>query len=179
MDKKVIIITGSAECLFHDLLQIKIDKLANVEECDVLCVNQSALYYPYFFQHWASLHPELFKCYGKYVQNKCKFVTHSNRITPEVERCWSLYASNGDSGLFAVRVALRLEYEKIILCGMPLDGQAKFYTMKDSKCFFDCTTNQALWKETAADEFEDRVRSMSGNTREFLGAPTKEWINGK
>ena len=177
MDRKKIIITGSAENLFKDLAACR-EYVVKPEECDAFCVNRSVLYYPFFFQHWASLNKEMVSIL-KWVKTKCFFTTHSNKIAPGIDRFWPLESFNGDSGLFAIRVAIRLEYEKIILCGMPIDSRSKLYQLRENGCSFDCNTNLKLWQETARDEFEDKVRSMSGNTQEILGYPTKEWLYGK
>lgn len=176
MGNKPVIVTGSAENLFKDLAALR-EELIKPPECDVICVNRSVLYYPFFFQHWVSLDVSMVKDL-RWVRNKCSFITHSNKVAPGIDKVWPIDAWNGDSGLLAVRIAVRLEYKKIILCGMPLDSRSKIDQLKPNGCSFDCTTNIKLWQEMARDEFEDRVRSMSGNTRDFLGAPTKEWLYG-
>lgn len=176
MDNRTVIVTGSAENLFVDMAILR-ENIIKPPECDALCVNRSVLYYPYFFQHWASLHHDLVRDL-QWVKNKCNFKTHSNRPGPGIDRIWPMEAFNGDSGLFAVRVAVRLGYEKIILCGLPLDKRRKIYQVKENGNSFDCITNLQLWREMARDEFDGKVRSMSGNTREILGEPTKEWLNG-
>lgn len=174
MGMRPVIITGSAENLFMDMALLR-EHVIKPPECDAICVNRSVLYYPYFFQHWVSLHVDLARDL-QWVKNKCSFKTHSNRPGPGIDKIWPMHPFNGDSGLFAVRIAVKLGYEKIILCGLPLDSRRKIYQVKENGNSFDCTSNIKLWQETARDEFEDRVRSMSGNTREILGEPTKEWI---
>lgn len=176
MGMRPVIITGSAENLFLDLAHLR-EELIKPPECDVICVNRSVLYYPFFFQHWASLHADLIRDL-QWVKNKCSFKTHSHRPAPGIDKVWPIDAWNGDSGLFAARIAVRMEYTKIILCGIPLDSRRKIYQIKENGNSFDCTSNLKLWQGTARDEFEGRVKSMSGNTREILGEPTKEWLYG-
>ncbi len=76
---------------------------------------------------------------------------------------------SGSSSLLGVLAALRMGYRRIILCGCPLIGK--------NAAAGNYETFQAGWIERA-DEFQDRVRSMSGWTKKYLGRPTEEWLNG-
>jgi hypothetical protein len=58
-------------------------------------------------------------------------------------------------------------YQRIILCGCPLIGK------NDKAGSYE--TFRRGW-EARRQELEDRVRSMSGWTREYLGAPDREWL---
>lgn len=74
---------------------------------------------------------------------------------------------SGSSSIVGTLVALQLGYEKIILCGIPLTGNA-----------FEGNPYEAFrpgW-EYHKDKFVDKVRSMSGWTAELLGVPTIEWV---
>jgi hypothetical protein len=76
---------------------------------------------------------------------------------------------SGSSSLLGTLAAIRMGYRRIILCGCPLTGKnaagGTYETFRNG------------W-EARANEFAGRVRSMSGWTREFLGAPMEEWLNG-
>lgn len=71
---------------------------------------------------------------------------------------------SGSSALLGVKVGLRLGYEKIILCGCPLDVQKYAFFRRGWTFIYDM--------------IKYNVRSMSGWTRELLGIPTPEWIQG-
>ena len=68
--------------------------------------------------------------------------------------------SAGD-GMYGVQLGIYFEYEKIILADCPLDDK--------------CEGDQEGWKE-AYESLKDKVRSMSGFTKELFGEPTDEWI---
>ena len=68
--------------------------------------------------------------------------------------------SAGD-GMYGVQLGIYFDYEKIILADCPLDDK--------------CEGDQEGWKE-AYESLKDKVRSMSGFTKELFGEPTDEWI---
>lgn len=74
---------------------------------------------------------------------------------------------SGSSALLGTLAAFKLGYKRIILCGCPLDGK----NIKGGSY----ESFRIGW-EAAEKEMNDRVRSMSGWTRDFLGAPTDEWL---
>lgn len=74
---------------------------------------------------------------------------------------------SGSSALLGTLAAIKLRYKKIILCGCPLTG-------KNDKGE-DYAHYQKGWI-AVGQQVKDYVRSMSGWTREYLGAPTEEWI---
>jgi len=83
----------------------------------------------------------------------------------------------GSSALFAVEIALRLGYERLILCGVPLEGNKTLQEngpeerIRFGKNFFE--TFRGKWLKHR-DLLEPHVRSMSGWTREKFG-PGEDW----
>lgn len=75
---------------------------------------------------------------------------------------------SGSSALLGVLAGISLGYKKIILCGCPLEGKNK------KKSSYEVYRRGWTAK---LQEIKDVVRSMSGWTRELLGAPTGEWLN--
>jgi hypothetical protein len=73
----------------------------------------------------------------------------------------------GSSALLGVLAGIRMGYEKIIVCGCPLIGS-------NDKAY-DYAKFQPGWT-AKLNEIKGVTRSMSGWTRELLGAPTKEWL---
>jgi hypothetical protein len=75
---------------------------------------------------------------------------------------------SGSSALLGVYAGQKLGFNKIILCGCPLEGKngsGITYTQFQKGWVFSKQLNTNL------------VRSMSGWTADFLGKPTKTWLN--
>lgn len=91
------------------------------------------------------------------------------------------FGGHATSGLGAALVALSLGYDRIVLCGIPLDDGPHNGEPHWRKCHF---TNEAAganniginhyWKMARDIAFEGKVRSMSGRTKEWLG-DAQEW----
>lgn len=74
----------------------------------------------------------------------------------------------GSSALLGVLAGLKMGYNKIIVCGCPLEGLTK------KKSNYSKYQKGWLAKKAA---LGDSVRSLSGWTKEFLGEPTRGWLN--
>lgn len=94
----------------------------------------------------------------------------------ETDQMFAGQAVTGSSGLFAAKVALEdLGCAKAVCCGVPMNAvQGHFF---DDREWAGASLHQAGWNE-AKDAICDRLRSMSGWTREIVGAPTPEWLLG-
>ncbi len=81
---------------------------------------------------------------------------------------------SGSSGLFALKVALiDMGFDRAVLCGVPMTAeQGHFF---DARQWRGARAHRKGW-EQALPHIADKARSMSGWTRELLGAPTKEWL---
>lgn len=178
----ILVICGSAQCLFEDLaeVQILVDLIFNPAserpQADVMCINHTALYYPYFFKHWVTYHKDIFKCERKYI--KGDVITHSVGDDWGVDKVWQFERYHGtDSGLLAVKVAKALGYKKIILAGVPIDGTKRFFDPVGEVCHFDADNIRLGWDmEKREPDTQDRIRSLSGWTRELFGAPAAAWL---
>jgi hypothetical protein len=80
---------------------------------------------------------------------------------------------HGSSGLFAARVALHLGYQKIILCGVPMD--AKLGNINGAAKWDGCAQFTVGWIEHH-NELAPYVRSWSGWTKDRLGAPDAAFL---
>lgn len=190
--KGQLIITGSSECLWGDYL--KAIKLTEKE--DLMCVNLSVICFHFRdIKHLVSLHHNKMKNFyaaamiqrteraeyprqrRKHFINKSfkKILTHSINANVGVDLVWDIGNPGGTSGLFATQIALALGYEKIILCGIPINNSRRFYDSPNHRFKYEGISQQEPW-QIASRTFEDRVRSMSGKTKELLGEPTKEWL---
>lgn len=63
--------------------------------------------------------------------------------------------------MYAIQVGLHLDFDKIVLVDCPLDDYEPY---------------QAGFKQ-AYESLKDKVRSMSGFTKDLFGEPTDEWLN--
>lgn len=76
---------------------------------------------------------------------------------------------SGSSAMTGTLAALRMGYDRIVLCGCPLTGNAPEGNPYEAF---------RLGWEDRKEELLGKVRSVSGWTRELLGAPTEDWLNG-
>lgn len=107
---------------------------------------------------------------------------------PSVTDWWpqSQYSSGATSAGKAARIGLAMGFDRVILCGCPMDGSGYFPgestgipQLRACQRVGDPAKQQAStirryrerMLELAAGEFKDKVFSMSGFTRELLGAP--------
>lgn len=69
--------------------------------------------------------------------------------------------NSAGSGFYAVQVGLHLGYDKIVLADCPLDNY--------------CESHKEGW-EIARESLKDKVRSLSGYTKDLFGEPTEDWL---
>ena len=101
-----------------------------------------------------------------------KFICHEQNKEKNVDIVIPIYKGagekSGSSALLGVYAAQMLGYNKIIVCGCPLEGVSK--TTR-----YPYSNYRLGWLKSSKLE-KDKVRSMSGWTKEFLGEVTKEWL---
>lgn len=170
------LILGSAACQAADVaaaLQLFAPDL-------VVAVNQAACDWPGELEAWASYHCELFP---KWVAEREAAGRPAAKALYTGERRFAVPGLKikrvpnwgGSSGLLACVVAIDLGVEKGVLCGIPMDAhQGHYYS--PGKRWSDGGNYRRGWM-TKLDQL-GRFRSMSGLTREWLGAPTKGWLDG-
>lgn len=174
---KRCLILGSANCLAAD-----IKAALDLSEFDgVVACKGAGLYWKGELDAWVSLHPDrmaketeerrargyppAMRTYGHRKAEGCSHV---------LEYKFEGQTTSGSSGLYACKVALSLGFDRLVLCGIPLDREEGRIDGKDrwngSRAFKDG------FKE-ALPALAGRARSMSGWTRLLLGAPTLEWLD--
>jgi hypothetical protein len=172
---KIAIICGSAECLWADIEEYKKLMSGTGIAADIACINHTAIHFPKDFDLWISWHTELFEELMDQVQCSPTTIGPDDSITVDRMMTFPGFMAS-DSSLYAVKCLLEMGYDRIILCGVPLDNTRKFYDAPNAELPQHASSNiQKAWKDEARC-FSDRVRSFSGNTRALLGAPTKEWL---
>lgn len=88
---------------------------------------------------------------------------------------WPGMSASGSSGLFAVKVAIEHGFERIVLCGVPMQADGRHFF--DARPWSEVNSFTEAWK-AALPRINGATRSMSGWTRQLLGAPTPEWLAG-
>lgn len=79
----------------------------------------------------------------------------------------------GSSGLFAAKVAIEQGFQRVVVCGVPLVAEGNHIARK--RHWSAAHAFRSGWKRNEK-KLRDYVRSMSGWTQQFLGAPTPEWL---
>ncbi len=168
------IILGSARCLFEDY-----DKAKSImPEHDLIAVNMSGICYPNIV-HLVSLHSERIAGFWAVAMqdNGRHITTHGQQLMDKVENAWSFEQNSGSSALYACRIALQLGYKRILLCGVPLTPDRRFYDGWGRNSEIGDRATEIAW-DMAKGEFGN-ARSMSGKTADILGIPTEGWANGR
>ncbi len=186
----LLVLMGGADCIWHDLQGIAamFDKSfgplweQGMIPAHYMAVNDIGAYWQGELHHWLTLHPNYMPGWMKFRMGHNFGLghgveTHSNKPWEGIDNVWAIANSGGSGGLFACLVALALGYNRIILAGMPIDESRHFF---DAPWYHGVPLNgrpqEMVWNEARDREFKDRVRSMSGRTRQWLGHPAKEWI---
>lgn len=159
----------------------------------VVAANDIGCHWPHRLDHWATLHPEKMAAWiGARATNghppAGRIWTRTGRAVPtgryrvRIEASMIKSPPGGSSGLLAVWVAFDAGCDRLVLCGMPMDPSAHFKEstvhVKDRKWSSADSHWRAWTREGTLKELRGKVRSMSGRTREKLGAPTPEWLAG-
>ena len=177
---KSAIILGGAACVWEDMEAA----LALGHYDATIAINDILEYYDGEIDYAVSLHPQKYagwmkerdrkdfpkpKCFVGFVGKKA---TDAYQIDLIVDYLWPGMGKSGSSGLFAVKVAIDQGFDKIVLCGIPMDLRQHFFSAKEwtqADKFWDA------WPKMA-NHFKNETRSMSGRTKELLREPTRQWL---
>ena len=171
---ELMIVCGSGRTLFDDLKKAR----SLVARFPVMAIN-GAVYGLEEFEHLASLHSDMVHHwrYARGVRQDCGVrkparacQTHSDREDVDVDVAHAAFPlSGGSSALFGVQVALfALNAKDVLLCGVPYDDAGHFYDPPLVRSSRSAPGDWEPWM-LAKGLFGDRVRSMSGKTKELFG----------
>ena len=176
---------ASARCMWDDLRD-----LGDIGG-DTMSVNLAGSFFRRPVDHWASLHPRFLvehcvplKRLFQHQPAETHIYTHSIRYAPGIDVIWDILQGNsGTSGMFAILVALALGYDRIVVCGLPLDDSGHFYDNPYKPTIpmdrFGETRVAQLWGHNVnLIQKTNKVRAMSGMTARWFGKPDKEWLHG-
>lgn len=176
-----VVICGFGETLFDDLARVAKIK----PDLPTIGVNKVSAYvkcFAIYSFHYDQAHLGIWvewqkKKFGDgftvHAPGNKEFLPHNQRNYPYVDYFWHASASRGSSAWCAVRMAKMMGFEEIILCGVPM--QRLPYANKQPAWYFQSGRTNALdqFKKAIAEDTAHHpgVCSMSGWTREILGAP--------
>jgi hypothetical protein len=173
----IAIALGSANCMDEDLAAAK----ALAPDAIIIACNHAARDYPGKIDHWASMHPDLMP---KWIRERALaglppvinyWYPRHRAVHCAIAGAKPIDIWGGSSGLLCVRIAIELGADKIICAGIPL--RQTFCHKGAAKQWTEARQYRAAWQRYGH-RLQGRVKSLSGWTREYLGAPTEEWING-
>ena len=167
-----VLVLGGAACVWDDLEQVPPGWADEVIAC-----NDIGCHYTGELHHWCSLHPEKFpaweavrKALGHPANYKKWGRTVPNGVDPgpveEVVEHWG-----GSSAGLAIKIALKeLGATAVVLAGCPQTNTPHYH---NNRKWEHWNNYWADWERLHGDGTLKDVRSLSGRTRELLGAP--EW----
>lgn len=170
------LVLGGAACVWEDM-EAALDMFQpNV----IVAVNDVGTRWPGGLNYWVTLHPDKMPAWRAERERRgfrpamCH-VGHqaAEGIDKVLDYRWPGMNASGSSGLFAVKVAMDRGADRVVLAGVPMKPeQAHFFagaTWSDCQSFIDG------WHD-ALPYIKDKVRSMSGWTKQILGEPLPEWL---
>ena len=164
---KVLIIVG-----FHDKVLQDVNDFKKIydEKCDYLAVGLDvveSIQFPWLYVATYHKHDvQKIRSILDRINPVYKLISYEQH--PGVDILEPYIMPSGSSALLGTTTAMKLGYQKIVLCGCPLEG---VNNRNDSYLQF-----QKGWT-ARLNEVKHYVRSMSGWTSELLKAPTKEWVD--
>jgi hypothetical protein len=183
-----LVICGDAACVWSDLEAFGCrddDGRGKVRKSgwDFMVVNKLGETFPGWIAHWYSNMPRVIERSiaarrEEYTREFSKhWITHSCNVGADYRWPWG---GHGTSGLGSVLVGVGLGYRSIVLCGMPLDDGPHNGEPHWRKTGFASSEaaggvnddKNAHWKRAIDLAFCGKVKSMSGRTKAWLGAPS-------
>lgn len=172
----IAIVLGGAQCLHEDIETA----LAMFNPDVVVAVKDIGITYPHI-DHWVTYHPERLPKEVHIRRSKGLadplYVWTYDKITvrPKVGIEFRTVKHRGGSSGFMGMVVACIVADKAVLCGIPMDPKQKHFSRPKKQGWPEANYYRRVWSEHHG-EYKDRVRSMSGWTREIFGAPSKEWL---
>ena len=181
-NKKILVITGAAPCLIEDIGAMKslfFTLHLSLFTFDYMTIGLDAVdKYLWDIKYFATQHPkDIEAAIGRRVllgaNTDFKIIAHTEHKTKSTgQNIVDLIIPieegvHGSSSLMGVQAGIQLGYQKIIVCGCPLIG------INEKK--FDYAFYHDGWI-AKYEQIKNVVRSMSGWTKDLLGAPIKDWL---
>jgi len=164
---KTCVVVGSGRCVWDDL-----ERAEDIIGMDVMCINDIGMHYPGVVTHWYSNDAVML---GRWALARRPGLPTGTRLhtnngaggpVGEGMRVWEWV--HGNSGINAVKTAFALGYDRVVICGMPLDDKGHYF---DPPCVTTNYNNNSTlddWVKYAVD-CKEKVTVMSGNLKEIFG----------
>lgn len=167
--KSAIAIIGRAPCWKEDLSRLN----DLTTDFDVVAIGMDCAYEGNV-DYFATYHNEEIEVYAKKRvelnrNTNYRIISHIAPKGTKVDVLEPYESPSGSSALLGALGAMKEGYTKVVLCGCPLQGK------NDKNQLYE--SFQRGWKKHS-EKVTGKVKSMSGWTAEFLGEPTKGWLNG-
>lgn len=182
---RALILGGAADVWGDETAARDLAIMARAPFDAVICCNDAgAVYQGGGFLAWVSLHPDKFAPQwlparrAKGLRDPEIIAGHKQAagVNYVESYAWTEMENtgSGSSGLFAVKIALGLGFDRIVLAGVPMgEKQGRFFDPAPWRG----EHFKAAWHRVR-ERIAPNVRSVSGWTRELLGAPDAEWLRG-
>lgn len=175
-DNDVALVTGDGKSFLDDM-----DNFLKLElKHDVFSIGRSVKFYPYIVKHWVNVDGADSKWWAEHLPTKNNGqlpVRHTMGDCQGYDVDWEVlddkledHVWHGSSSLFAVYIALHMEYPKIVLAGCPLDDKGHWF-FEEEICHKWKEKDYQAWRDFAKLPEAKRVESLSGMTKEILSEP--------
>lgn len=171
---------GGADCVWDDVLAWE-EMYGKPWDGLVIAANDVGAHWPRDLHHWVTLHPNrLMKWQVLRRRNGFSdgYQSWGGKRRGEFRNVTILEPwSTGSSGMLAVQVAQHVGCQRAILCGIPMTSTGHFGESAEGfgPTWYAAAGHWRAWPDMKF-RMEPWVRSMSGRTRELLGAPTLDWL---
>jgi len=182
-ERDVLLIVGDATNVLKDLGKWY-EVAEGIVDYDTMCVNYSAMICPHPIQHYAAgdAHmPDMQRVADTLPDTVIKHAWNPGCKGFDVR--WMINGRGGwvgTSANLALQIGLALDYTRIVLAGCPMDNSGNWYSKlvpkDDIKTRKDHRHHLWKWMEMSLRPIGRFVRSMSGNTADLFGEPTREWL---
>lgn len=170
---RTAVVLGGAACVWADA----VDYAGPWD--GTVAANDIGVVWPDRLDAWCSMHPEKLRKWAAERQSSglIRAPLWSHRQAVPAGAPWLGHITPaqfgpkiraGNSGLFAAKIAMvDLGFDRVVFCGCPMEPTPHFY---GGEAWRDAEPHWADWLQLPP-EWRARMRSMSGRTRELLGAP--------
>lgn len=182
-EKDVLLIVGDSMGVLDDI-EAWYEVAEGIVPYDTMCLNYSAMICPHAIQHYAAGDAHMPDMQGIARELPEGVLKHAwNPGSTGFDIRWVRNGRggwNGTSANLALKIGLALDYTRIVLAGCPLDNSGNWYKpllkLSDIKVSKDHRHHLWKWCEMATRPIGRFIRSMSGNTADLFGRPTREWL---
>lgn len=179
-------VLGGAQCLWADVQALE-RLVGGPWPGLVVAVNDAGVDWPRQLHHWVTMHPEKFhrvlppgdtgawearRRANGYPGGYVRWARRDQHLVDRVVECW---AGARNSGLLALRAAQAIGCSRAVLCGVPMDRRPHYHGAHGGEPWRWADRHWQGWL-AHHHHLVGWVSSMSGRTRQLLGAPTLQWI---